>query len=181
MKATLGFIHGFTTATSAWTVRCLFPVQKKKKKKKSTQFQILFPQMNRNMDVRNSQYVLNIVFADINNTMLHAYWTLCMCVRLLSRLCVTSLLPKRPLARGSATAGRRCGQRSSGLAASRWLRRWCVMNVLMSSKFPMVKLTQFASGLHSAMNEPIRFQLKRGPIKVLRCCCFPPISVWLIN
>lgn len=156
--------------------------------------------MNRNMNIRKSQYVLNIVYADINNTMLHAYGTLCMCVRLLSRLYVTSLLPKRPLARGSVTAGRRCAQRSSGLAASRWLRRWCVMNVLMSSKFPMVKLIQFASGLHSAMNEPIVFQLKRGPIKVLRCCSyppecsnyrvqfkahistyFPPISVWLIN
>lgn len=159
--------------------------------------------MNRNMNIRKSRYVLNIVYADINNTMLHACWTLCMCVRLLSRLCVTSLLPKRPLARGSVTAGRRCAQRSSGLAASRWLRRWCVMNVLMSSKFPMVELIHFASGLHSAMNEPIVFQLKRGPIKVLRCCSqpppppecskyrvkfkahiatyFPPISVRLIN
>lgn len=93
------------------------------------------------------------------------------CVWLLSRWCVTSPLPKRPLGRGSVTAGRRCGQHSSGQAASRWLRRWCVMNVQMLSKFLLVKLTPCASGLHSAMNVTIIFQLKWGTTTV------PPLNV----
>lgn len=49
----------------------------------------------------------------------------------LFRLYVTSLWPKKLLVKGSVTAGRKWGQRSSDLDAFRWLRRWCVTSVPM--------------------------------------------------
>lgn len=73
------------------------------------------------------------------------------CVGMLCRLCATSPLPKKPLGRGSVTAGRRCGRRSSGPAASRWLRRWCATNVQTWSTSLWAKLLPLE--VWSAVNE----------------------------